>query len=216
MSRPREVRQPVFRGPPRRPHGLTLVELMLSLTITAIIAAAIAGMMGAVGSGIDTHRDARTTMVSANLASNRINAYIVPAQCVLDGGGDGLVIWLNDARESDTVHGTEIRWLLFEDGTLSVHWVRFPEGWARAAEDLEDREHPAGSDWMTVLSYYETRGWTASMPLIDNLDDVDIALDAADPKDAVHCIFTLTFDSHRGPMVVAFSAAIQLHDAPDA
>ena len=157
-------------------------------------------------------------MVSANLASTRLNAYLAPANCVLDADGRNIVIWLHDQRESETVHGTEIRWLVFDaaHGEIVVHWVRFPEGWSQVAQDIEDLEHAASSDWNAVLSYYETRGWTASMPLIDGLDDVAVALDAVSPKDAVHCTFTLTFDSHRGPFDVTAAATIRLHSAPDA
>ena len=56
-----------MRGPCRRIRpGLTLIELLVSLAITALVAAAIAGMLAAVTTGISTRRDNRTVMVRGN------------------------------------------------------------------------------------------------------------------------------------------------------
>ena len=57
-------------------RGLTSIELMIALTITALIAAAIAGMLTAVSDGVYTRGDARSVMVRANAAQTRLSAYI--------------------------------------------------------------------------------------------------------------------------------------------
>jgi len=200
--------------PTRR--GLTLLELMLALVITALIAGAISGMMSAVTAGVSTRRDNRSTMVGASAAAARLSAYIAPSHCILDVVGSDLVLWLDDTRESGTVHATEIRWLIFDAdaGTLEVRFVSFPPEWSQAAKDLEDGEYGSATNWMSVLSTYQSKGWVASMPLIDGLDSVTISTDEVDPMDSRHVSFRLGFATSEGTMDVCVAATTRLHQAP--
>jgi prepilin-type N-terminal cleavage/methylation domain-containing protein len=200
--------------PTRR--GLTLLELMLALVITALIAGAISGMMSAVTAGVSTRRDNRSTMVGASAAAARLSAYVAPSHCILDVSGPHLILWLDDTRESGTVHATEIRWLIFNAGagTLEVRFVSFPPEWTQAAKDLEDVEYGSSSNWMSVLSTYQSKGWVASMPLIDGLDSVTISTDEVDPMDSRHVSFRLGFATTEGTMDVCVAATTRLHQAP--
>jgi len=198
------------------PRGLSLLELMLALSVTALIAGAIAGMLGAVASGVDTRRDNRAVMVRANAAAGRLNAYVGPSRCILGSSNSGLVLWLDDSRQSDTVHATEIRWLNYDatDGEIDVHYVVFPEGWTQTAKDLADLEYSSGADWAAALTYYETNDWTASMPLTDGLTGFSVALDEATALASRHVTFYLTFDAEQGGMDVPVSGTIRLHEIP--
>ena len=202
--------------PPRRRRGLSLIELMLALMVTALIAGAISGMMGAVTTGVSTRKDTRTVMVRANAAATRLAAYIAPSRCVLDAADGVLVLWLDDARESGTVHATEVRWLLFdaESGAIEAHLVSFPEEWSQAARDLEDTEHPATSDWLDVLTDFRTKGWTASMPIVDGLDAVTIQSDDAEPLAARHVSLQLAFETTTAAQPVMVTSTIRLHQPP--
>ncbi|MDY7109172.1 MAG: prepilin-type N-terminal cleavage/methylation domain-containing protein [Planctomycetota bacterium] len=198
------------------PRGLTLLELMLALVVTALIAGAISGMMSAVTAGVSTRRDNRSTMVGASAAAARLSAYVAPSCCILDIVGSDLVLWREDSRESGTVHATEIRWLVFNavDGTYDVCFVSFPPGWSQAARDLEDNEYTLATNWMSVLSSYQSKGWIASMPLVDGLDSVGIATDAVDPLDSRHVNFRLGFATTEGAMDVCIASTIRLHETP--
>jgi type II secretory pathway pseudopilin PulG len=203
------------RRAPRR-GGLTMLELMLALVVTALIAGAISGMMGAVTAGVNTRRDSRTTMVSASAAAARLSAYVSPSRCLLQTDGRNLVIWLNDERESDTVHATEIRWLVYNgvDATLDVLFVTFPDGWTQAAKDLEDKEYALGTNWMLVLDEYASKGWITALPLVDRLDDVSVTLDEASAVDSRHVNFELAFDTTEASRVVTAAAMVRLHRPP--
>ncbi len=197
-------------------RGLSLLELMIALVITALIAGAISGMMGAVSAGVSTRRDSRGTMVGANAAATRLGAYIAPARCILDDDGTNLAIWFTDSRESNTVHVTEVRWLVFDDsaGSYDVHFISFPKGWAQAAKDLEDQEYPPGSNWTTILNTYAAKNWTVSMPLVDGLDNVSVSLNQFDPQDSEHASFELGFVTTAGVRNVAVAATIRDHRPP--
>jgi len=197
-------------------RALTLLELMLSLVVTALIAGAVAGMMAAVTTGVSTRRDTRSTMVGANAASARLGGYIATARCILYANGSNLVIWLNDDRESETVHATEVRWFLFNPASDSfqVHFVSFPDAWAQAAKDLEDGEYPPDANWMQVLASFKSKGWTTSMPLVDNLDAVAITTNHADPLTSRHIGFDLSFLTSDSTMDVCVAATIRMHRIP--
>lgn len=199
-------------------RGMSLLELMLALTVTALVAAAISGMMGAVSTGVSSRRDGRSVMVRASAAESRLSAYVSPSRCILDAGANSLVVWLKDERESNTVHGTEIRWLLFDAGagTLDVYYVKFPDVWAQAAKDLEDREHARDSNWTTVLNYYDSKGWIADFPLVDGLSSVAITTNHATALNARHVSANLGFETETGVLQTAVAATIRLHLPPDA
>jgi hypothetical protein len=197
-------------------RAMSLLELMLALVVTAMVAGAISGMMHAVTTGVVTRRDSRSTMVGANTAAARLGAYIAPARCLLDVDGPDVVVWLNDARESGTVHATEIRWLLFDTdaGTIDVHFVDFPDGWSRSARDLEDQEYSSGTNWSTVLSSYQGKNWTSSITLVDGLDAVGVIRDETDPIDARHLMYELSFETSDGTMDIDVAATIRMHQPP--
>jgi hypothetical protein len=196
-----------------------LLELTLSLVITSVIAAAIVGMMAAVSAGVDSRRDARSTMVTANAAATRLGAYIAPARAILEQSDTTLVIWLHDDRAGETVHGTEIRWFMLDNatGALEVHYVTFPEAWTQTMRDLEDKEHLLlTGDWFNILQYYENEGWTTSMPLVEGMDSLMIATNDNDPLAARHVTFTVIFPGSTAPIEVVVPATIGLHEPPTA
>jgi prepilin-type N-terminal cleavage/methylation domain-containing protein len=197
-------------------RGLSLLELLLALTITAIVMAAIAGMLGAVSAGVTTGRDMRSVMVLGHVASTRLSSYITPSRCLLHVDGSNLVLWQDDLREGDTVHATEVRWLLFDpvEGAIRVHFVKCPVGWTKAACDLNDHEYPANSNWMSVLATYQTRGWVSSRVLVDRLSSVQIATNDSTALASAFVSFTLGFNTDSGEVPLLVSSAIAHHRTP--
>ena len=195
---------------------MTLLELMLALTITALVAAAIFGMMGAVTSGLLSNQDSRNIMVRAHAAQNRISAYVTRANAILDSDGESIAIWLDDSRESGTVHATEIRWLIFDGftGSLYVYFVTFPDAWSRVAIDLEDAEYAIGTDWNAVLLSFDAKGLLSSMPLMDGLQTVAIELNDR-VETARHVGMDLGFTTSSGAQTIRVSATIRFHEAPN-
>ena len=200
--------------PTRR--GLSLLEMLLALSITALIAVGISSMISAVTSGVGTRRDVRTTMVRANASQTRLAAYIVPCRSMLANNGSDLVLWLNDSRESDSVHATEIRWLLFdaEQSAIDVHFVDFPDAWTQTAKDLADIEYSADANWDAVLTQYQTDGWINTVRLVDGLDSAWVSTDAENAMDSRHVTVGLGFGTDDATAPTRVSATIRLHQPP--
>jgi len=200
----------------RRPRGLSLLELLLALMITVMVAAAIAGMLGAVSSGVGARRDSRALMVLGDAAEARLSAYIAPSRCLLNADNAHVVLWFNDSRESQTIHATEVRWFAYNAGanTIDVSYVRFPSEWSQAAKDLEDKELPVTSDWNAVLANYQANGWTSTQSLIDTIQSLIIRTDAPAAVDSRHITFEIEFESEIGPATVTVAGTIRQHEAP--
>lgn len=208
---------PAFRTTrPDRRRGLTFLELMMALSITVLVAGAIWAMLGAVMTGVDTRRDSREIMVRSAAIESRLNAYIAPSNCVLSNDAIVLVLWLSDSRESDTVHGTEIRWIMHNTGddNIYVFFVDFPDGWTQAAKDLEDRQHRKNSNWTTVLGEYNAKGYINYVVIGDNLDSFDVVLDSNRPEDARHLTFDLGLTTPNGVEHATVTATIRQHETP--
>ena len=223
MTRTRRTSLPVTsRGAASRPlamrsarRGLTMLELILALIITAFVAAAISGMLGAVTSGVTMRRDNRSLMLRAHAAQTRLGAYISSARCLLDADDTSFVVWLSDSRQSGTVHASEIRWIQFDAaaGTFDVLYVKFPQAWSQAAKDLMDEEFSSSADWDAVLASYENQGLIAQLALVDELNSASVIIRTA-VGNARHVEFDLGFDVDDQTQIVRVASTIRLHQQP--
>jgi prepilin-type N-terminal cleavage/methylation domain-containing protein len=204
----------VRHGRDRR--GLTLLELLLALVITTLVAGAIAGMLGAVSAGVGSRKDNRAVMVLAHAGQSRLAAYFATARCVLARSGSNITLWLNDSRESNTVHASEVRWLQYDSaaGALMVRYVDFPANWTRTACEIADNEYAASSDWDAVLASYQAKNLISSRALVDNLASVSLTLDHASAAAARRVGFLLGFDTEQGVVEVQASGAIRVLMTP--
>ena len=204
-----------FSHPARR--GLTLLELILGISITTLITAAIAAMCGSVATGITTRHDARSVMLRANAVQTRLAAYIAPARSILDVTDTTAVIWFNDNRESNTVHASEIRWITFDQSShsLVVEFIQLPEDWSEGAQFLADQEYAPHQSWDTVLSHYRQQDLVHTRLLSDSINSLDIYIGSNLPHEARQLLVRLAFQTNDIPYQVATSAAIRLHSPPE-
>jgi hypothetical protein len=201
--------------PTRR--GLTFLEFVLALAVTAMIGLAITGMMMAVTTGQRSRRDNRSFVIRTEALKSRLAAYLGPSRCILATDGTNLVLWLNDSRQGETVHASEVRWLIFNavDGTLEVHYVSFPSDWTEVTRALEDHEFPYNADWFSVYGMYDAAGHIASYPLLDGLQAVSVTTDAPEPVDSRQVVYDLAFVTTTGtPHPQTLSATIFRHLRP--
>ncbi|MHC4108608.1 MAG: hypothetical protein ACYSTY_11030 [Planctomycetota bacterium] len=197
-------------------RGLSLLELLLAMAITALVAAAIAAMLGAVTSGVGTRRDSRALMVRANTAQARLAGYITPCRSLLAADGSGAVLWLDDARESDSVHASEIRWLLYDSaaGTLDVLFVSFPAGWSDVERLMADQAYPPTADWDAVRAEYDGNGWLTRVTLVDGIASFSAGTDQPAALASRHVTFDLDFRVDETTAAVRLFETIRVHQPP--
>ncbi len=199
-------------------RGMSAIELLMALAITGMVAAAISSMWSAISAGERSRRDNRAFTVRSYTAKNRLSAYVARSRCVLSAGDDMLVLWLDDARESGTVHASELRWFLF-NGTsraLDVYFVRFPAAYSEVEKALQDTEYPVNTDWSDVLGAFATDGLVSNRTLVDGLESVTFSLDAPAALDAQEVSLVLEFPTESPGQFTSQSitAAILAHAVP--
>ncbi len=161
-------------------RGLTLLEFMISILITALIAVTMGGMITAVARSVEADRYSRESIVRGQALDVRLGSYIRPALCILDASArpESAVIWLEDSRVSGTVHLTEIRWIERDAATdtVVIHYVSFPDSMTQIERDTLDVEVPvAGADWWAALATMQASGYTAQIRLCDEVAALTIS-----------------------------------------
>ncbi len=203
-----------FVVPTRR--GLSMLELILALAITAMVGAAITGMLTSVAMGQRLRRDNRSFVIRTHALKSRLSAYIGPCRSLLMCDGTDLVLWLDDSRQGGTVHASEVRWLVFDavNGRLEVHYVHFPDEWTDVSKALEDHEYPYDTDWFSVYSSYDANDLIAGFTLLDGLDSLSITTDEPAPVDSRQAVYELGFETHGEAQPQTMSATIFRHQPP--
>lgn len=157
----------------RRRHGMTIIETILAMMITAMVGGAISTMMAAVSDELTSSQGTRSSLIRAGLAQSRLSSYIARSHCVLDLERTSLALWLEDSRDGNTVHASEIRWIILdsETGILESHFVCFPENWSESAKLQADTEYTTASniDWTMVLKSFHDKGLSCSLPLVEGI-----------------------------------------------
>ena len=182
-------------------RGLTLLEMILAIGITATIGAAIATMMAAVSNGLTSRDDGRRTAIQLATTQVRLSAYIAPARCFLDHTDTAFTIWLDDTRESSTVHVSEIRWLAFNvsNKSFTVKFVDFPDEWTQSMIDAADSECNQSTNYDALLASLELSGHINEFTLIDTMETCSIWTDELDPQTAIRICVRFSLSTSFGP-----------------
>lgn len=208
----------MMRSPDRmiRRRGLTFIETLLAISITAMVGAGIATMMSALGSDAAMQYDIRSILVRSGAAQARLSAYIAPARCVLDVDDDMLVLWIEDSRQSDTVHASEIRWISHESttGQVQVDFVTFPSSWSESTIAMADREYASSTDWKQVLDTYRQRGLLASAPLVDDVESAIFTTPGDESMNARIVQTSMQMTTTADAVPVTLSDSVRIHRPP--
>ena len=95
-------------------RGFTMIELLLSLAITAVVAAGVAAMLGCLATGIALGSDARTGLLATAATHGRLVEELVDTGCVLAIKDDDAVLWKGDLTPGGLIEPSELRWITFD------------------------------------------------------------------------------------------------------
>lgn len=198
-------------------RGLTLVELLIALMITAMMGLAIGSMMTMVGSASGRDSAERTALLRAHAGQVRLRAYMDNALSILqhDEDSQATAIWLYDKLVADSVNLREVRLITVADGLVTVEWVAFPENWSQAMQDSADVVLPGDSDFFAAMAAQRALGQTRTTTLLNHVQDASWALSAASPQDAERARLTLTLDAEGSPVQALYAFGLKDHTIPD-
>ncbi len=153
-------------------RGLSLLELVLGLAMTTLVAGGVAGMLAGLGSGIAVGRDARTAMLAASATQRRVSEAIADHAAVLSLDHERGVLWQGDLRPDGVVEASELAWISTGPGSeIVLERVAFPEDWTTLERALVDRRVDGDDDLQAVLATLRGRGVIDRRVLADGILD---------------------------------------------
>lgn len=131
----------------RSTRGMTLVELLLAMAITSIVAMAAAGMLSAVSYGSHERSDLRAMIVRQEMIAIRMSAAIRAAREVLLCNDTTLILWITDANHDGKPQVSEVRWIEFAQGDHEISSTRiaWPAGFTDEQKTAADKDYVPGA-----------------------------------------------------------------------
>ncbi|MCH2160576.1 MAG: prepilin-type N-terminal cleavage/methylation domain-containing protein [Phycisphaerales bacterium] len=204
-----------MNGARRHRRGFTLVELLMGLAVTGVVAAGITAMLGGVATGIAVGTDARTGMLATGIIQGRLAEAVTPAACVLSGEPHRVTLWLGESRPGGLVEPSELAWLTIapEDGVVRMERVVFPDQWDAITRARVDRPIRANTDPFPVLDELRTLGIIDTEILADGVLQ-GMFRDPNNMTTSREIRIDLELDLPTGPRPAAVIVVLESHQRP--
>lgn len=190
-------------GACRAIQGLTLVEMLMALGITAMIGAAVASMLSAVTYGTNSSRDIRSLVVKNKTLGARITAAVRASAQILDADDGYVVLWTKDINDSGVPDLLELQRIELDSDTDEMTSYTPPDGAVDVAYELTD-DFDAISTALIDSDDLEGALWATGVT------QWTLTLDEADPQDAELVTYQLTMGA--GSMSDTSVSAVSLRD----
>lgn len=113
---------PIMRGAHSNNNlrAFTLVELLITLTVSAVIAATVITMLSATAHGSDSSRTMRELLVRGRVIDGRLRSAIRGSVEVIDHSDDYLVLWTGDTNGDDAKQNDEAQLIERDPSTYEL------------------------------------------------------------------------------------------------
>lgn len=153
--------------------GVSLVELMLAIAVTAMVALGVASMMTTVGSVAEADREARSALLRTHAARQAVRAYVEESLAVLQVSEDGtkVALWLEDDLGPNLVNLLEVRVLEYDPAAKVIKSRRFsmPDAWHEARKQSTNSVSPASSNFIAMFDAFAMGGMIAETTLVSGV-----------------------------------------------
>ena len=204
-----------MRSPLQRHRGLSLVELLIGVAISGIVAAGVAAMLGGVASGIAIGTDARTGMLATGVIQGRVVEAVTPARCVLASEPQRTALWRGETRPGGLVEPSEIAWLSIDSdqGHLIMEYVEFPEKWGQIEQARADQPLRPNGDPFPLLEEARSAGLITTEILADGILSGTF-IEGSDAIGEREVRIDLQLNLPTGPRLMTATAVFALPETP--
>lgn len=164
-------------------RGLTLVELMVAVVVTAVVAASVVTTMSAVRLGLEGQDEAARSTARIARAQARIGDHLFRARMILAQEGEFCALWVpseefdaspTNAAEYDAIHREELRFWSFDAAAQAVVMER--------TSDRGDRTQVAlATDWESLRDSLAVQGALERSVVIDGVSAASFRASGFDP-----------------------------------
>lgn len=172
---------PLIRCQLNRRKGLTFVELLVALSVSAIVLAAVATLAYAMATANNTADDTSQKQAQVRYATLRISELIRYGRLICGTPGDDLVVWRADDNGDGQINGSELVYIETNPGQNYLRLLEFS-----SCPDTVALSHvQAGTAKGVLIANCESR-WTTLLPECSN---VQFVTDVPPPQSRFVSIF---------------------------
>ncbi len=221
--RARRVHFPVASPPDYRKRGcraLTLVELMIGLSVTAVTAAILAVLINATAAGTNANQDGRRLLVRMEALKSSIADELTNARCILAAGSNYIVYWTGDASTgpvlpNNAVNLYEMRLLEVDSsGNLKLYTTNWPANFSDVSKISANTTYAATSNWYSACTTAKSGGYFTPAVLETNVTSMSTTLDASPATKAELATITITLNDNGSPRNVLIGVSLTNSSAP--
>ncbi len=200
---------------------MTLVELVIALAITAIVAAVLAILINATAVGTNANQDGRRGLTRMQAIKAQLGDAFANARCILAVDSTHVVYWEGDVSGAPTpangaVNFSELRMLELDaaTGNLNLYACQWPTGYSTASIIAADQTYAAGSDWLSAAQAAKLTGNFPGTLVASSVTGITACLDSASPTQARLVQLRIDINDGSTPRSVIIGAALQSQAAP--
>lgn len=197
-------------------RGLTLIELLLALLITSMVALAVASIVQAGVYGTSSRRDVRRLVVQAEELRTRLNDAIRQAQAVLAcgqavSGEKYIVLWTGDTNTTgnDQVSLSELQLIEWTPGTQRL------ASYQVATAPNPDTTYPPATNFYNAADQARDTGVLVGRVWAEHVSAFEITLDAKQPAQARMATWDLTLSNDQLSEPLVATVVLRAHRAPE-
>lgn len=181
-------------------RGFTLVELLVSITITALVAASVAATVSAVGVGMRSQDESSQEIARLARAQARITDHLFRARMILSQSAAVATLWVpaeqfdgsaSNATDYDTIHGNELRWYVFDRNarTISVQ---------RLASTTDRTAYALATDWAALRASRSQSGSLATSVVLEGVLEAAFRFTSFTPCEDRRLVLEVQLDDDHG------------------
>lgn len=181
-------------------RGLTLVELLVSIAVTTLVAASVAATVSAVGVGLRGQDEAAQEVARLARAQARLADHLFRARMILSQSSTVAALWVpseefdgsaTNATDYDTVHADELRWYVVDRDSRVVSLQR-------VTNQANRTTYAWGTDWAALRTSLAASGALTTVPVLEGVLDGAFRFTAFAPCDDRRVALEIQLDDDHG------------------
>ena len=199
------MRLPRFTHRRRMPRGLTLIELLIGLSITAFTCGILAMLINATAMGTNSQNDGRRALVRLQAVKATLEDEFTNTRAILVTGNSTantqyVVYWTGDTVGAATpvngaVNFSELRMLEVDSsGNLNVYCCKWPAGTTNATILANDTTYASSTTWYATVTALKGTTYYSTNTIATGCTALTVALDSASPTSARYITLNITFN----------------------
>jgi len=193
-----------------RRRGTTLIEVLISIVVTALVAASVGSLLSMLGGALREQDQLASQMVRTAGGHARLSDHILRARAILACSATEFAVWVpcedfilsNQFREAyDEINTCEIRWYSWVPNQKRLIMSRTANH-----QDMSVREHSV--NWSALRSSLESGNQLETVTVFDGLDSVVIHAHHFNACSTRRISLDLVFDAAHGGQTLRVSEAV--------